>query len=179
MTPLLFVLTVAAISLGAGFLGSLLGLGGGMIVVPALTLFLHVDIRLAIGASIISVIATSNDTVTTTILVGIDPLGVAVAPDGGKVYVANAASNDVSVIAASSDTVTATIPVGTIPYAFGMFIQPAEPPVPFSGTPGTRNCHGQSAAALATQFGDLHGAAEALGFSNVRALQNAIWAFCR
>ena len=60
MTPLLFVLTVAAISLGAGFLGSLLGLGGGMIVVPALTLFLHVDIRLAIGASIISVIATSS-----------------------------------------------------------------------------------------------------------------------
>src|SRR6188768_3693459 len=41
-------------------LGSLLGLGGGMIVVPALTLLLHVDIRLAIGASIVSVIATSS-----------------------------------------------------------------------------------------------------------------------
>jgi uncharacterized membrane protein YfcA len=60
MTPLLFVLIVAAISFGAGFLGSLLGLGGGMIVVPALTLLLHIDIRLAIGASIISVIATSS-----------------------------------------------------------------------------------------------------------------------
>ena len=60
MTPLLFVLVVAAISFGAGFLGSLLGLGGGMIVVPALTLLLHIDIRLAIGASIISVIATSS-----------------------------------------------------------------------------------------------------------------------
>src|SRR5205809_823332 len=60
MTPLTFVLTVAAISLIAGFLGSLLGLGGGMIVVPALTLLLHVDIRLAIGASIVSVIATSS-----------------------------------------------------------------------------------------------------------------------
>jgi uncharacterized membrane protein YfcA len=60
MTPLVFVLVVAAISFGAGFLGSLLGLGGGMIVVPALTLLLHVDIRLAIGASIISVIATSS-----------------------------------------------------------------------------------------------------------------------
>jgi uncharacterized protein len=59
MTPLLFVLTVGAISVVAGFLGSLLGLGGGMIVVPALTLLLHVDIRLAIGASIVSVIATS------------------------------------------------------------------------------------------------------------------------
>ena len=60
MTPLFFVLVVAAISFIAGFLGSLLGLGGGIIVIPALTLVLHVDIRLAIGASIISVIATSS-----------------------------------------------------------------------------------------------------------------------
>src|SRR5213075_2549765 len=60
MTPLTFVLAVAAISLIAGFLGSLLGLGGGIIIVPALTLLLHVDIRLAIGASIVSVIATSS-----------------------------------------------------------------------------------------------------------------------
>ena len=54
------MLLVAAISFAAGFLGSLLGLGGGMIVVPALTLLLGIDIRLAIGASIISVIATSS-----------------------------------------------------------------------------------------------------------------------
>lgn len=60
MTPIVFFLVVAVISFGAGFLGSLLGLGGGMIVVPALTLLLHIDIRLAIGASIISVIATSS-----------------------------------------------------------------------------------------------------------------------
>src|SRR6476619_6505283 len=60
MTPLVFFLVVAAISFIAGVLGSLLGLGGGMIVVPALTLLLHIDIRLAIGASIISVIATSS-----------------------------------------------------------------------------------------------------------------------
>jgi uncharacterized membrane protein YfcA len=60
MTPLVFVLLVFLISIVAGFLGSLLGLGGGLIVIPALTLLLHVDIRLAIGASIISVIATSS-----------------------------------------------------------------------------------------------------------------------
>jgi uncharacterized membrane protein YfcA len=60
MTPLLFVVTVGAISVAAGFFGSLLGLGGGIIIIPALTLLLHVDIRLAIGASIISVIATSS-----------------------------------------------------------------------------------------------------------------------
>jgi uncharacterized membrane protein YfcA len=60
VTPLLFVILVAGMSFVAGMLGSLLGLGGGMIVVPALTLLLGIDIRLAIGASIISVIATSS-----------------------------------------------------------------------------------------------------------------------
>jgi len=60
VTPLLFVAIVLVISFVAGFLGALLGLGGGLIVVPVLTLLLHVDIRLAIGASIISVIATSS-----------------------------------------------------------------------------------------------------------------------
>ncbi len=44
----------------AGFIGSLLGLGGGVIVIPFLTLVAHIDIRQAIGASLISVIATSS-----------------------------------------------------------------------------------------------------------------------
>ena len=60
MTPLIFVLIVFAVSLVAGVVGSLLGLGGGIIVVPVLTLVLGVDIKLAIGASLVSVIATSS-----------------------------------------------------------------------------------------------------------------------
>ncbi len=44
----------------AGFLGSILGLGGGIIIVPALTLILHLPFQEAIGASIVSVIATSS-----------------------------------------------------------------------------------------------------------------------
>ncbi len=44
----------------AGLLGSLTGLGGGVIVVPLLTLALHVDIRYAVGASLLAVIATSS-----------------------------------------------------------------------------------------------------------------------
>src|SRR5947209_17092121 len=60
MTPLQFTLYTFAISVAAGLLGSLLGLGGGIIVVPALTLLFGIDIRFAIGASIISVIATSS-----------------------------------------------------------------------------------------------------------------------
>ncbi|MEN6665508.1 MAG: sulfite exporter TauE/SafE family protein [Phycisphaerae bacterium] len=60
MTPLEFILATFAVSVGAGIFGAVLGLGGGIIVVPALTLLLHVDIRYAIGASIVSVIATSS-----------------------------------------------------------------------------------------------------------------------
>ncbi len=44
----------------AGFLGSLTGLGGGIVIVPLLTLGFGVNIRYAIGASLISVIATSS-----------------------------------------------------------------------------------------------------------------------
>jgi uncharacterized membrane protein YfcA len=60
MTPLQFVLLVFAVSVIAGMLGSLLGLGGGIIVIPALTLLFKIDIRYAVGASIVSVIATSS-----------------------------------------------------------------------------------------------------------------------
>ena len=60
LTVLQFVLVTFGISLAAGLVGALLGLGGGIIIVPALTLLLHIDIRFAIGASIVSVIATSS-----------------------------------------------------------------------------------------------------------------------
>lgn len=53
-------LIIFAFSILAGFIGSLLGLGGGIIIIPALTLFLEVPIHEAIGASIVSVIATSS-----------------------------------------------------------------------------------------------------------------------
>jgi uncharacterized membrane protein YfcA len=60
MTPLQFTLSTFGISVAAGVLGALLGIGGGIIVVPALTLLFGIDIRYAIGASIVSVIATSS-----------------------------------------------------------------------------------------------------------------------
>jgi uncharacterized membrane protein YfcA len=55
-----FSLLVWVASLLAGFVGSLTGLGGGIIITPVLTLALGVDIRYAIGASLVSVIATSS-----------------------------------------------------------------------------------------------------------------------
>ena len=77
MTPLLFTLVVFAISVSAGLLGSLLGLGGGIIVVPALTLLLHINIRFAIGASIVSVIATSSGAAAAYVRDGMTNLRVA------------------------------------------------------------------------------------------------------
>src|ERR1700743_896561 len=47
-------------SVVAGLLGSLTGLGGGVVIVPVLTLLFHIDIHYAIGASLVSVIATSS-----------------------------------------------------------------------------------------------------------------------
>ena len=47
-------------SLIAGFLGSLTGLGGGVVVTPLLTLAFGIDLRYAIGAALVSVIATSS-----------------------------------------------------------------------------------------------------------------------
>src|SRR6202789_1586501 len=60
MTILEFTVLVAIVSFVAGLLGSLTGLGGGVVLVPLLTLLFHVDIRYAIGASLVSVIATSS-----------------------------------------------------------------------------------------------------------------------
>lgn len=57
---MVFTLLVFAGSFGAGLLGALTGLGGGVVLVPLLTVVFHVDIRYAIGASLISVIATSS-----------------------------------------------------------------------------------------------------------------------
>jgi uncharacterized membrane protein YfcA len=55
-----FTALIWAIAAVAGFLGALTGLGGGVILTPALTLLFGIDIRYAIGASLVSVIATSS-----------------------------------------------------------------------------------------------------------------------
>lgn len=60
MNVLEFTFLVWAGSLAAGFLGALTGLGGGVVLVPLLTIFFKVDLHYAIGASLVSVIATSS-----------------------------------------------------------------------------------------------------------------------
>jgi uncharacterized membrane protein YfcA len=60
MTPVAFIGLLGAGSLAAGLLGAITGLGGGVVLVPLLVTAFGVDIRYAIGASIVSVIATSS-----------------------------------------------------------------------------------------------------------------------
>ncbi|HVZ23936.1 MAG TPA: sulfite exporter TauE/SafE family protein [Vicinamibacterales bacterium] len=60
MTPVAFIGLVGLGSLAAGLLGAITGLGGGVVLVPLLVTAFGVDIRYAIGASIVSVIATSS-----------------------------------------------------------------------------------------------------------------------
>jgi uncharacterized protein len=60
MSALEFSLILLVSSLAAGLLGALSGLGGGVVIVPLLTILFRVDIHYAIGASLVSVIATSS-----------------------------------------------------------------------------------------------------------------------
>ncbi len=50
---------LGGIGLFAGFLGSMLGVGGGFFIVPMLTLVLHLPIHIAIASSLVSIVATS------------------------------------------------------------------------------------------------------------------------
>jgi uncharacterized membrane protein YfcA len=60
LTPWEFLLGIFAMAIVAGFYGSLLGLGGGLVIVPALVIIFGVDVHLAIAASLVSILATSS-----------------------------------------------------------------------------------------------------------------------
>lgn len=74
--PLLCALVLGASTL-AGLLGSLTGLGGGVIVIPVLVLLFGVDLRYAIGASLVAVIATSTGSAAAFVREGFTNLRVA------------------------------------------------------------------------------------------------------
>src|SRR2546429_9934823 len=78
MNVLEFTALVWAGSVIAGLLGSLTGLGGGLVLVPVLTLFFKVDIRFAIGASLVSVIATSSGAAAAYVKEGISNIRIGV-----------------------------------------------------------------------------------------------------
>ena len=56
----MFAVVLLLSAIFAGFLGAILGLGGGIILIPVLTLYFGVNIKYAVAASLISIIATSS-----------------------------------------------------------------------------------------------------------------------
>ena len=71
MSVIIFTIILLIGSYFAGLLGSLTGLGGGVVIIPLLTLILNVDIHYAIGASLVSVIATSSGSAAAYVKEGI------------------------------------------------------------------------------------------------------------
>src|ERR1700750_1704622 len=71
MSAIVVTLIILVGSYLAGLVGSLTGLGGGVVIIPMLTILLKVDIHYAIGASLISVIATSSGSAAAYVKEGI------------------------------------------------------------------------------------------------------------
>lgn len=108
MNMLLFTVLVWLGGLGAGLLGSLTGLGGGVVIVPLLTLVFGVDIRYALGASLISVIATSSGAASAYVKEGYSNIRV-----GMFLEIATAAG------AIAGASLTTILPPGVIAVVFG------------------------------------------------------------
>jgi uncharacterized membrane protein YfcA len=90
----------------AGLLGSLTGLGGGVVIVPLLTLFFDVDIRYAIGTSLVSVIATSSGSAISYVREGYSNIRIGMlleiattlGASGGALIAARVPTNAIAVI---------------------------------------------------------------------------------
>ncbi|RFM27707.1 sulfite exporter TauE/SafE family protein [Deminuibacter soli] len=76
MSLLLFTLVILLASYVAGLLGAITGLGGGVIIIPVFTLALHIDLRYAIGTSLVTAIATSSGSAIAYVKEGISNIRV-------------------------------------------------------------------------------------------------------
>jgi uncharacterized membrane protein YfcA len=108
MNVLAFSGIVYAVSALAGFLGALTGLGGGVVVTPALTILLGVDLHYAMGASLVSVIATSSGAAAAYVKEGFSNIRVAMLLEIATTLGAVAGAHMV-----------AAVPVSTLAVVFG------------------------------------------------------------
>lgn len=76
MSLLLFTAAILLVSYVAGLLGSVTGLGGGVVIIPVFTLALNIDLRYAIGTSLITAIATSSGSAIAYVKEGITNIRV-------------------------------------------------------------------------------------------------------
>lgn len=85
MSILLFSFLLFIFAIIAGLLGSLTGLGGGVIIIPVLVLIFHVNIHYAMGASLVSVIATSSGSAAAYLREGYTNLRIGIFLETGAV----------------------------------------------------------------------------------------------
>ncbi|MCK6556831.1 sulfite exporter TauE/SafE family protein [Candidatus Binatia bacterium] len=111
MDVLTFTATVWATAVLAGFVGALSGLGGGVVIIPVLTLGFGVDIRYAAGAALISVIATSSGAASAYVRDGYSNLRV-----GMFLEIATTTG------AVAGATLAAIVSTGTIAVVFGVVL---------------------------------------------------------
>jgi uncharacterized membrane protein YfcA len=76
VSSVLYLFALFATSVGTGALGAMLGLGGGTLLVPILTIFFGVNLHYAMGASLVSVIATSSGAAAGFLWLGLSNLRV-------------------------------------------------------------------------------------------------------
>ncbi len=111
MSVLTLALLVAAGAVCAGLLGALTGLGGGLVIVPMLTLLFHVDIRYAIGASLVSVIATSSGAAAAYVREGFTNVRIGILLETGT-----------TIGALVGATIAGLIPTGALAILFGLVL---------------------------------------------------------
>lgn len=101
MTILVFSALLLLISFFAGFLGALTGLGGGVVIIPVLVLLFHINIHYAMGASLISVIATSSGTAAAYLREGYTNLRIGMFLESSAVVGAFAGAMLISMVSKS------------------------------------------------------------------------------
>jgi uncharacterized membrane protein YfcA len=106
-----FTAVVFAVSALAGFLGALTGLGGGVVVTPVLTILLGVDLHYAMGASLVSVIATSSGAAAAYVKEGFSNIRVGMFLEIATTLGAVAGAH-----------LTAVIPASALAVAFGVVL---------------------------------------------------------
>jgi uncharacterized membrane protein YfcA len=121
---------VMSASLAAGFLGAMTGLGGGVVIVPFLTLAMGVDIRYAIGASLVSVIATSSGAASTYVKEGFSNIRVGMFLELGTTLGAVAGAFVAALVSPASIAV-----IFGLALIANVFFSLAKPPGPASGFP--------------------------------------------
>lgn len=111
LTLVIFCLILFLTAYFAGILGALTGLGGGVIIVPALAVALHINLHYAMGASLIAIIATSTSTSISYLRKDYINIRIGMFLETGAVIGA--------IIGA---LLLSTIPTGTVGVIFGMIL---------------------------------------------------------